>query len=178
MYSKSEYTLTPSTHHNFSYWISDTLKPVATAIGYTFQEPFETDRTLIYRNAMKVSSVNNPFYFPAETTYTIGTGTILNAGTNAQRMSEGQFGQYDLYVLTTEGMYSLDTGTEISYNRQSPASLIPGTIDPCSLSIASQAATYVLYLLYPPLFEEDNVNTARSAPDFAFISQNHHYILY
>ena len=134
LYSKSEYTLTPSTHHNFSYWISDTLKPVATAIGYTFQEPFETDRTLIYRNAMKVSSVNNPFYFPAETTYTIGTGTILNAGTNAQRMSEGQFGQYDLYVLTTEGMYSLDTGTEISYNRQSPASLeIPISDILCSI---------------------------------------------
>ena len=134
LYSKSEYTLTPSTHHNFSYWISDTLKPVATAISYTFQEPFEIDRTLIYRNAMKVSSVNNPFYFPAETTYTIGTGTILNAGTNAQRMSEGQFGQYDLYVLTTEGMYSLDTGTEISYNRQSPASLeIPISDILCSI---------------------------------------------
>lgn len=134
LYSKSEYTLTSSTYHNFSYWISDTLKPVWTAIGYTFQEPLEIDRTLIYRNAMKVSSVNNPFYFPPETTYTIGTGTILNAGTNAQRMSEGQFGQYDLYVLTTEGMYSLDTGTEISYNRQSPASLeIPISDILCSM---------------------------------------------
>ena len=58
----------------------------------------------------------------------------MNAGTNAQRMSEGQFGQYDLYVLTTEGMYSLDTGTEISYNRQSPASLeIPISDILCSM---------------------------------------------
>ena len=132
------FPLKASESQNYAYYIDPDMKPIAFTEGIFTDEPTgivaETDRTLIYRNAMKVSSVNNPFYFPAETTYTIGTGTILNAGTNAQRMSEGQFGQYDLYVLTTEGMYSLDTGTEISYNRQSPASLeIPISDILCSM---------------------------------------------
>lgn len=132
------FPLKASESQNYAYYVDPNMKPIAFTEGIFTDEPTgivaETDRTLIYRNAMKVSSVNNPFYFPAETTYTIGTGTILNAGTNAQRMSEGQFGQYDLYVLTTEGMYSLDTGTEISYNRQSPASLeIPISDILCSM---------------------------------------------
>lgn len=124
-FNKTTYKLTPSETHNFAYYISPDLKPITYGITGTPSNtnPSETNSTLIYRNAMKVSSVNNPFYFPPETTFTIGTGVLLNAGTNAQRMSEGQFGQYDLYILTTEGLYSMDTGTEISYNRQSPASL-------------------------------------------------------
>lgn len=124
-YYKQEFKLTASTSHNFAYYINADLKPfnLTYTEGQLQEAPTETNRTIIYRNAMKVSSVNNPFYFPSDTTFTIGTGILLNAGTNAQRMSEGQFGQYDLYVLTTEGLYSLDTGTTIAYNRQSPASL-------------------------------------------------------
>lgn len=124
-YNKTTYKLTPSETHNFAYYISPDLKPITYSIAGTPSNanPPEVNRTVIYRNAMKVSSVNNPFYFPPATTFIIGTGILLNAGTNAQRMSEGQFGQYDLYVLTSEGLYSLDTGTTIAYNRQSPASL-------------------------------------------------------
>jgi len=121
------YQLKASENQNFAYYIDPELKPIELT-NFTWTDdpiaiPAEISRLLIYRNGMKISGVSNPFYFPAENSLTIGTGVILNAGSNAQRMSEGQFGQYDLYVLTTEGIYSLDTGTTISYNRQSPASL-------------------------------------------------------
>jgi hypothetical protein len=118
--------LTPSENQNFAYYITPDLKPISFQLiegGDKETVPVEENSEQIFRNSMKVSAVNNPFYFPSITTYTIGTGFIRNAGTNAIRMSEGQFGQYDLYVFTSEGIYSLDTGTTLSYNRISPASL-------------------------------------------------------
>jgi hypothetical protein len=126
MSKKLSVKLTPSESQNFAYYITPDLKPISFLLLPIDEKdtiPTEIQRKLVYRNQMKVSAVNNPFYFPAITTYTIGTGFILNAGTNAVRMSEGQFGQYDLYVFTSEGIYSLDTGTTLSYNRISPASL-------------------------------------------------------
>lgn len=120
--------LTASENQNFAYYIDPELKPIpftqtsVISLG-SLTLPSETTRELIYRNSMKVSAVNNPFYFPSLTTFTVGTGFIRNAGTNAIRMSDGQFGQYDVYVFTSEGIYSLDTGTALSYNRISPASL-------------------------------------------------------
>ncbi len=125
-YMLLEYNLKGSETANFAYYISPDLKPIDSydTGAFPFNVPAEENRSQIFRNQMKVSSVNNPFYFPNETTYIIGTQTVLNAGTNALRMSEGQYGQYDLYVITTEGTYSFDTGTEISYNRKAPASLV------------------------------------------------------
>jgi len=124
---KQTFKLTASEYQNFAYYISPDLKPINLTAGtmVNSQQPMitEQNRVLIYENALKVSSLNNPFVFPATNTLQIGTGKILNASTNALKMSEGQFGQYDLFVFTTEGIYSLDTGTTISYNRKSPASL-------------------------------------------------------
>lgn len=126
-YNPVEFSLTASETHNFAYWISESLKPVTPGILPTLSSDLswasEQNAELIYRNALKISSVNNPFNFPSDQTHTVGTGVILNAGTNAMRMSDGQFGQYPLYVFTTEGITSLDTGTTVAYNRQSSASL-------------------------------------------------------
>ena len=130
-YSEKVYPLMASETHNFAYYINPDLKPNNWAYPFTNSSsngaigipPAEANRTLYYRNAIKVSLGNNPFYFPPEAVMTVGTGNILAGGANAMQMSEGQFGQYDLYILTDEGIYSLDTGTTINYNRISPASL-------------------------------------------------------
>ena len=38
------------------------------------------------------------------------------------RISEGQFGQFPLYILTTENIYALNVGQEVLYTTQSPVS--------------------------------------------------------
>jgi len=124
---RQEFKLTASDSQNYAYYLSPDLKPIYLT-EYSnglpaLPAPLESQREQIYRNAMKVSAINNPFYFPSTTTFTIGTGFLRNARSNALQMSQGQFGQYDVYVSTSEGIYSLDTGTTVSYNRISPASL-------------------------------------------------------
>ncbi|MCL2650307.1 MAG: hypothetical protein FWD60_04670 [Candidatus Azobacteroides sp.] len=62
-------------------------------------------------NKLKVSALNDPFMFPNETTYLISNGIILNMASIATRISEGQFGQFPLYVFTNKGIYSMSVGS-------------------------------------------------------------------
>ncbi|MDR1091889.1 MAG: hypothetical protein LBL79_12515 [Prevotella sp.] len=119
----------PLKKHSFlslSYYMRDDLNPiVASAIPVQTGEP-DTNKTVSITepNKMKVSELNNPLLFPNRNTYQISNGTILAMASNAIRISEGQFGQYPLYVFTANGIYSLNTGEgEVVYSTQSaPAS--------------------------------------------------------
>ena len=129
---KIELPLKAHPAHNFAYYVSPDLKPInfKTLSDSTWETiPSEQSRDISYSSSLKVSNVNNPFVFPDIKTYTIGTGRIMAMGANGLRMSEGQFGQYNLYVLTSLGVYSLDTGQDIAYTKQAPASLIIPTSD-------------------------------------------------
>lgn len=126
-FSKQTFKLTSSEIHNFSYYISTELKPISflpyTATPLETIPPTEVQRDQINRNKLKVSSLNNPFNFPLLNTYTVGTGIALNAASNAMRASEGQFGQYPLYVFTTENVYALNVGSgDVVYSTISPIS--------------------------------------------------------
>jgi hypothetical protein len=123
-----EFPLVAHEGQEFAYYVSPDLKP----IPFTqFEEvlpwetiviPEESQREQIYRNVIKVSEVNNPFTFANLNTYTVGTGIIRNMMSNSMRVSEGQFGQYPLYVFTTENIYALNVGQEILYSTVSPVS--------------------------------------------------------
>jgi hypothetical protein len=119
---KYEYKLKASDNANFSYFINENLKPEFVE-GKTYIEiPSESNRNQIFQSGLKVSEVNNPFNFPAKNTYTIGNGRALNLSSNAMRVSEGQFGQYPLYVFTEDGVYALQIGTDVLYITQAPIS--------------------------------------------------------
>lgn len=111
---KKVYKLTASDNQNFAYYIDPDLKPINLTTGIFTDEPLgissETQRELIYRNGLKVSSLSNPFYYPAELTYSIGTSTILFADTNAIRTSDGETGKFPLYVGTKDGVYAMIVG--------------------------------------------------------------------
>ena len=60
---------------------------------------------------VQLSEVNNPFVFPANLNYVIGTGSILDFASNTDVLSEGQFGQFPVHVFTSEGIYTLTLGS-------------------------------------------------------------------
>jgi hypothetical protein len=72
------------------------------------------------KNIVKVSNVNNPFFFPAEQTYQFNT-PIVGIQSNVIAMSQGQFGQFPLYVFTMDGVYAMSVGSgTVAYSTQTP----------------------------------------------------------
>lgn len=63
-------------------------------------------------NQLFVSKTNNPFVFPADETVTFTAGRIMNLAAVTIPLSEGQAGQFDLYVFTDEGIYALSPDSE------------------------------------------------------------------
>lgn len=68
------------------------------------------------------SVVNNPFLFEASGDNTVGTGSILGIAANTEAVSQGQFGQYPLFVFTTEGIYAMSVTSEGLYGSIYPVS--------------------------------------------------------
>ena len=86
------------------------------------------DKVVYSGNKLKVSEAANPFVFPVNTTYTISQGEIMGMATATTALSSGQFGQFPLYVFTSEGIFALSAGDgDIAY-----ASTHPVTRDSCS----------------------------------------------
>lgn len=89
----------------------------------------------IKSNILKVSAVDNPFYFPTAQTYKF-EGEIVGLASNAEAISTGQFGQYPLFVFTDTGIWAMgvDTSGQGAYTTQSPFSreVCNGAICPVS----------------------------------------------
>ncbi|MBS5701332.1 MAG: hypothetical protein KHX11_20115 [Bacteroides cellulosilyticus] len=72
-------------------------------------------------NVLKVSSLNNPLYFPADQTYQPSNGEIVGLCANTTALSQGQFGQYPLYVFSKDGIFAMSVGTNsVAYAAQTP----------------------------------------------------------
>jgi hypothetical protein len=78
--------------------------------GFVLTEEYpvisETDNTINLPNKIYTSEVNNPFYFPVANINTIGVGEILGMNTVTQALSQGQYGQFPLYIFASDGIWS------------------------------------------------------------------------
>lgn len=126
--STKTFALTASKSNNFAYYIAPDLKPIdmsysSTPIQGSLTQPPESNREQVYQNAMKVSEVNNPFTFPVQNTYQVGNGSITGIASNTIALSTGQFGEFPLYVFTTDGIWAMYVGgAEVNYTSSRPVS--------------------------------------------------------
>lgn len=69
------------------------------------------------RSVMKVSMVENPFVFPAKCTYTPSQSGIVGLCSNTMALSQGQFGQFPLFVFCEDGIWamSVDSSGSVAY---------------------------------------------------------------
>lgn len=84
----------------------------------------EAGETRIVDNGGKIytSEVNNPFIFPLSGINTVGTGEIVGVSTVTKALSQGQFGQFPLYVFSTEGVWAMEVGSNGLYTSVKPVS--------------------------------------------------------
>lgn len=82
----------------------------------------ETSESVIVSDPNKVytSEINNPFYFPVTGINTIGTGEILGISSAVKALSQGQFGQFPMYVFATDGVWALETSASGTFNAKQP----------------------------------------------------------
>ena len=73
-------------------------------------------------NKIKVSDVLNPLVFPVSQTYQVGQGEIKDLSVVSTALSQGQFGQFPLYVFCSDGVYAMNVGTGVAYTNSSPVS--------------------------------------------------------
>ncbi|MBQ8271079.1 MAG: hypothetical protein IJZ22_07765 [Bacteroidaceae bacterium] len=60
-------------------------------------------------NVMKVSAVDNPFFFAAKNTYQPSREDIVAMCSNTVTLSQGQFGQHPLYVFCRDGIWVMQS---------------------------------------------------------------------
>ena len=77
-------------------------------------------RKITLRSKLYASELSNPFVFPTEGMNTVGTGEILGMSAAVKALSQGQYGQFPLYVFTTDGVWSLGVSETGSYTTKQP----------------------------------------------------------
>ena len=81
-----------------------------------------TDKTIHLPNTVYLSEINNPFSFLAVNAVTAGSGSIVGIVPAVEAVSQGQFGQYPMYALTDEGVWSLMPNDSGIYSTSRPVS--------------------------------------------------------
>nr|BDD48090.1 hypothetical protein 6 [Balneolaceae bacterium] len=78
------------------------------------------------RNRIVASEIDSPVYFRADRTYYVGSSgqAIVALAVNALPVSEGQYGQYPLFVFKEHEIWAMEQGTnpEVLFERISPIS--------------------------------------------------------
>ena len=71
-------------------------------------------------NKLFTSELNNPFYFPLEGIYTVGSGEIIGMTAVTRPISQGQFGEFPMMMFCSDGNYAMKVDAEGFYERISP----------------------------------------------------------
>lgn len=92
-------------------------------------------------NQVMLSMVNNPFVFPASQRYSLQS-RVLGASIATQALSQGQFGQFPLYVFTEDGIWAMETATDGSFLTSKPVSR-DVCVNPDSITSIDNAVIFV-----------------------------------
>lgn len=128
---KNTFNLKPHSYLNYAFYLNKGLKPISVSTRFSPKQiafgsdafkknctaPDEVNTTESFPNGIKVSLTNNPFTFPYETTYQIGSAEIVAIMSNAVAVGTGQTGAAPLYVFCKDGVYALmvDSSGEMAY---------------------------------------------------------------
>ena len=118
----AEWATLPMNSHPYlqgSYWFNN-FEGLSWSKTGTKLEP--TESVVNEPNKIYTSDVNNPFIFPLEGINSVGTGDIIGLSTVTQALSQGQFGQFPLYVFSTSGIWAMEVNEEGLYSSVHPIS--------------------------------------------------------
>lgn len=92
-------------------------------------------------NKLIISEIDNPFRFPTKNRFTFQS-KVLGVAVAATALSQGQFGQFPLYVFTEDGIWAMETAADGSFISQKPLSR-EVCINPDSITSIDNAVVFV-----------------------------------
>lgn len=105
-------SLTPHPYLDCSYWYGDIVKQL---ISYCTETAAYTPGLESYMddkpNRVYMSEMDNPFVFPTASRYTMNS-KVLGCAIATAALSEGQFGQFPIYVFTEEGIWAMESASD------------------------------------------------------------------
>ncbi len=99
--------------------IDDTWEVLDAPVEVAEENPCE-----VRGNVLKVSAVDNPFFFAAKNTYTPTKEDIIAVSSNTVALSQGQFGKHPLFVFGKDGIWAMegDASGGVTYAASHPVS--------------------------------------------------------
>lgn len=79
-------------------------------------------RSCLLQNKIIQYEVSNPFHYQPSGVHTLPGGRILGVATTTKALSQGQFGQFPLYVFCSDGIWAMETAPDGTYSHIVPAS--------------------------------------------------------
>lgn len=109
-------------HGRMDGWADEAQNAGDRPIPGTTQEPevISASVEMSIPNKLYTSEVNNPFMFPVTNINTIGAGEIISVTSAAKALSQGQFGQFPLYALCSDGVWALETSSTGGFSSKQP----------------------------------------------------------
>ena len=92
-------------------------------------------------NKLLISETDVPYSFPLEQRYTFQS-KVLGIAIASTALSQGQFGQYPLYVFTEDGIWAMETAADGSFVSQKPLSR-EVCCNPASITAIDNAVVFV-----------------------------------
>ena len=102
---------------------------------------FSEKKTYEVTNQVMMSEMNNPFVFPAGKRNTLQS-SILGVAIATSALSQGQFGQFPLYVFTEDGIWAMETAADGSFVTSKPLSR-DVCVNPDSITSIDNAVVFV-----------------------------------
>lgn len=109
--------------------------------GETSKEIPAEKKTLGIPNKLGLSKMDNPLFFDSSSFYTFQS-KVLGVAIASTALSQGQFGQFPLYVFTEDGIWAMETAADGSFVTSKPLSR-DVCVNPDSITSIDNAVIFV-----------------------------------
>ncbi|MBR5660570.1 MAG: hypothetical protein IKW99_03375 [Bacteroidales bacterium] len=105
-------SMTPHPNLDCSYWYGDMTSEMVShcsqnATYIAGEESYVDNKP----NKVYMSEMDNPFVFPVSSRYTLNS-RVLGCAIATAALSEGQFGQFPIYVFTEDGIWAMESASD------------------------------------------------------------------
>lgn len=136
-----DFEMKPHPYLDCAYFYGDTSHELADLCYLVSVPDYPVDVIDDQENKVLASEQSNPFFFPLKNRFTFQSRVIgLAVATTA--LSQGQFGQYPLYVFTEDGIWAMETSADGSFVTSKPLSR-DVCINPDSITSIDNAVVFV-----------------------------------